>query len=77
LLLNYALLIKMQDDACLSGGRPLHRWSVPLVHKKNFGFMRNKAKFSKGGRVSDIEVLFPINDSSMKAPATPTHISVL
>ena len=40
MLLNYALLTKMQDEAYISGGRSLHRWSVLFGHKKSFGMMR-------------------------------------
>jgi len=37
MLLNYALLTKMQDDAYISAGSPLDRRSDPLDRKRSFG----------------------------------------
>jgi hypothetical protein len=40
MLLNYALLTKMQDDADISGASPLQGWSNPLDLKKSSGLIR-------------------------------------
>jgi hypothetical protein len=51
--------------------------AIRLIEKGISALCASKNKSSKGGHVSDIEVLFLINDYSMKTPATPTHISAL
>ncbi len=59
---------------------PEVRWTVEairLIEKGVSALCANKSESSKGGHVSNIEVSFLVNDYSMKAPATPTHISVL
>lgn len=37
MLLNYAFLAKMQDDAYISAVNPLDRQSDPLDRKRSFG----------------------------------------
>jgi hypothetical protein len=77
MLLNYALLTKMQDDAYISGGGPLIVGAIRLIEKGVSALIRKLSESSKSGHVSNIEVSFLVNDYSMNAPATPTHISVL
>ena len=67
----------MQDDAYISGGGPLTVGAIRLIEKDVSALIGKLSESSKGGHISNIDVSFLVNDYSMNAPATPTHIFVL